>query len=121
MIEVKEIAASVEGYRLTNAERETIITYDETPDAADVFTYNVALIHRLDELYESGNPDIKLIRAERFGGAENRTYKVPKSWIAVRPPRKVVMTEERKRELTEQLRRINSKAVSSREERSGRD
>ena len=67
---------------LSPYERETIINYSYAGPEATIFTYDRALISRLDR-YRKKNPEIELLREEKTGARE---YRVPKSWISVRQP-----------------------------------
>jgi hypothetical protein len=79
---------------LTNEEKETIISFDETKEPAVIFTYNKAWQKHLE-----GRLGLKPIRDNRFGGKE---YEIPKSRIRKpQAPRK--MSEEQKQKATERL------------------
>lgn len=67
---------------LSPYERETIINYSYAGPEATIFTYDRALISRLDR-YRKKNPEIELLREEKTGARE---YRIPKSWISVRQP-----------------------------------
>ena len=73
-------------------EQETIINYSYADAEATIFTYDRALISRLDR-YRKKNPEIELLREEKTGARE---YRVPKSWISVRPTLSI-SPEERER------------------------
>lgn len=78
MIEVKGIQTSIPNYKLTNEKRETVITFNETGEPANVFTYNPAFIKKLDLLSESRPEDVACIRAESINGVQLREYEIPK-------------------------------------------
>ena len=107
MISVKPITFTTPGYHLTNEERETIISFDETSDPVNVYTFNKAIIRKLDNWYESGEP-LQLVRAESLNGTECREYKVPKSWIRVQRPRQY--TEEQKKSMVERFQKGKNSA-----------
>ena len=110
MIEVKNIGMSDPNYKLNNIERETIITFNETGEPAEVFTYNPAMIRRLDALHEEGEP-VEVVRAESVNGVNLREYRVPKIWIRVRPPKKMQYTEEQRRERSERMQKLRSEQL----------
>lgn len=93
-MEIKEIKTSVPGYRLSLEERETIITFNELDTMAEIFTYNPALIRKLDKLIEERPDDVILIRAESINGIQLRECHVPKKWVKVNASR-IVSEEER--------------------------
>lgn len=93
---------------LSPYERETIINYSYADAEATIFTYDRALISRLDR-YRKKNPEIELLREEKTGARE---YRVPKSWISVRqPPALSAAERERiKNQGTEALKRYHRSA-----------
>ena len=107
MIAEKEKTMSTGSYKLQGFERETVIVFNETGDPAEVFTYNPAIIRRLDGLHEEGE-QVELVRAEIINGIRLREYRVPKSWVSVRRPRKLNLTEEQKQERAVRLRGLRS-------------
>jgi hypothetical protein len=82
--------------RLTNEERETIITFDETPADGFVFTYNRAWQSHLEKRL-----GLKPVMDNGFGGKE---YQIAKSRIRMPlAPRK--LSPEQRQKLGERLRR----------------
>ncbi len=75
--------------KLTKAERETIIIFDEEHDTAKVTTYNTRLRKKLAELAAACPGQIVTISAPEKGEA---TYIVPKACVTIRAP----YSEERK-------------------------
>lgn len=71
-------------------ELETIISFNETPELADIETPNATLKKKLAEYMQEYPDDMK------FLGSNNEfdRYLIPKKWIKIRPPRK--MTEEQR-------------------------
>ena len=79
---------------LSNIEQETIINYNQGEAEATVFTYDKALIRKLERLREK-NPVVDLLREEKTGARE---YRFPKRWLKVVPPRELSAEEiERRR------------------------
>lgn len=93
-MEIKEIKTSVPGYRLSLEERETVITFNELDSAATIFTYNPALIRKLDKLTEERSDEVSMFRAESINGIQLRECHVPKKWVKVNASR-IVSEEER--------------------------
>ena len=75
--------------KLTKAERETIIIFDEEHDTAKGSTYNTRLRKKLAELAAAWPGQIVTISAPEKGEA---TYIVPKACVTIRAP----YSEERK-------------------------
>lgn len=93
MIEVKAVETSIPGSTPTREERETIIIYNEVPnEPATVFTYNPALIRKLDALTEERAEEVQCTRAESINGVQLREYTLPKKWVKINPSR--ILTEE---------------------------
>ena len=80
---------------LSSIEQETIINYNQGEAEATVFTYDKALIRKLERLREK-NPAVELLREEKTGARE---YRFPKRWLKVVPPRERSAEEiERRRQ-----------------------
>ena len=71
-------------------ELETIISFNETPELADIETPNATLKTKLAQYLEEYPDDIKLVSSN----GEFDRYLIPKKWVKIRPPRK--MTEEQR-------------------------
>ena len=69
---------------LTRLEQETIILFNEEESIADVYTYNGALIRKLDKLCEEYPEQLKFVKEEHGG----RSYIVPKKRIRIGTPGK---------------------------------
>lgn len=84
---------------LTNAERETIVCFNEQDSTARVFTYNRKVSNYLTE--QAKDPQSKCIALEDNlnGGL---TFEVPKKWVKVRRPRQ--LSEEQRAELAARAR-----------------
>ena len=89
---------------LTSYEKETVITYNNEEQTAQVFTYHRALQNKLNKLLET-NSDISVFRS----GDEWTEYIVPKSWIRVSPPRQVNYTDEQRAAMAERLAAARNK------------
>lgn len=82
---------------LTNEEKETIISFDETPAPAIIFTYNKRWQRHLEERFK-----LSPLRDNGFGGRE---YEMPKSRISLpRVPRQ--LTAEQREKMAERLRKV---------------
>ena len=108
MIPIKEIKTTPAGYRPTLEERETIITFNETQEPAEVLTYNAALIRKLDALTEQKPEEVICCRAESINGVQLREYRIPRKWLRVNPTKQ--LSEEQRQQLAERMHRINSES-----------
>jgi len=89
------------------AERETVIQYDDASDEARLFTRHRGLA---GSIMKRG---ILPTREDRRGGkGASWWFTVPKSWVRVRPPRKVRKTQEQKRAELERLASLRKAPVS---------
>lgn len=70
--------------KLTKAEQETIILFNEAEQTASVYTHNAALLHQLERLCRSHPAQVRQTERGRHGGA---TYLLPKKWVKLTPPR----------------------------------
>lgn len=106
MNEINEVGLIGSRKAPTLAERETIITFNETNAPAEVFTYNPRLIRKLDAICKA-REEAKLLSEVSVGGAMQKKYSVPKKWVKVSAPRQ--MSEEQRVEAAERLRRMREK------------
>ena len=70
--------------KLTNVERETIVTFNEAERTANIYTHNPAWKARLLELCQSHPEQVRQTAANDWGGL---TFELPKKWLKVSPPR----------------------------------
>lgn len=70
--------------RLTKAEQETIILFNEAEQTASVYTHNAALLHQLERLRRSHPAQVHQAERGGHGGAD---YLLPKKWVKLTPPR----------------------------------
>ena len=84
--------------KLTPAERETIILYDEAGDTANVYTYDHKLIEKLKQLHKKHPDQIYPERPARHGAV---SYKVPKRCVSIRAP----YSEERRKADSERAKK----------------
>ena len=70
--------------KLSPAERETIILFNESDQSAECYTHSRRLINRLQKICETRSDEAQLIGDNGFGGL---TFTCPKSWIKVNPKR----------------------------------
>lgn len=90
--------------KLTNEERETIITWDETSGPADIFTYNKAYQRHLEK-----NLHIKPKSSNGYGGRE---YEIDKKRIPMpRAPRKI--SPENRARMVANLAQLRAKKLSA--------
>jgi len=81
---------------LSKLEQETIISWNNAEKEAEVYTFDISLINRLDKLIEKGH---SINRGEMDNGA--KVYNLPKKTIKVVFPR--LYTEEQKQKLRDVL------------------
>lgn len=70
--------------KLTNVEKETILTFDEAGCMASIYTHNEALKRQLSELCQTHPEQVRQTAANAWGGL---TFELPKKWLRVTPPR----------------------------------
>lgn len=70
-------------YKLTLAEQETVINFDNELPTASIYTHDARLIRKLEELSEKYPEQFKL---QRKGPDRGVTYTLPKRCIGIRPP-----------------------------------
>ena len=93
---------------LTNIERETIVTFNEAEDLAEVFTFNRPMQRRLATLAQLRPADVTQTGRDDTDGQVSVTYTVPKGWVKINAPRVLSM---------EQLEAARLKAQKAREHR----
>lgn len=86
--------------RRTRIEQETIINYNEEEKTASIFTFNVALKHKLVKLAEKLPDECK--EADTVCPESAVEYIVPKRWIKVSPPKRI--SEEQKAASAERMK-----------------
>ena len=81
-------------------EKETIITFDEAGDTAEVYTYNKKLQNKLDAL--CGEFDSFSHKNQCATGS--KSYTIPKARVTITRPRESrKLTEQQKKDLVERL------------------
>ena len=84
--------------KLTPAERETIILFDDAGSTANVYTHDHKLIEKLKHLHEKYPEQIFPDRKARAGAV---SYTVPKRCISIRSPN----SEERRKADSERAKK----------------
>lgn len=88
-------------YNLEKAERETIISIDETTDMWEVYTTQVGMMKKLDRFCEENPKEWTCVNVRYFDSIDkqviSKTYRCKKNLVSLRP--KTV-----KRELTDEQR-----------------
>lgn len=77
--------------KLSNLERETVITFNEAENFAEVITYNSRMKRTLAGLAADRPEDVQHVKTNPEGGA---TYRTPKSWVKIRASR--ILSEAQK-------------------------
>ena len=83
---------------LSSYERESIIIFNEAEATSFVYTCNRKLQNKLNKLLGT-NSNITKLREDD----ESATYRVPKNWIKISPPRQVNYTDEQRAAMAERL------------------
>lgn len=76
--------------KLTPAERETVITFDEERKQAVVTTFNPRFLNQLERLAGERPDDVKFVKhivPEDY--ARSGEYLIPKAWVKIKPPRQL--------------------------------
>ena len=89
---------------LTKVEKETIITYNEAEPTADIFTYNKALIKKLETLCTERPEEVKNTTT---AGAESKSFIVPKKYVKIIATRKY--SDSYREKLAERLKQLNER------------
>lgn len=87
---------------LTKEEMETIINFNEAEKTASVYTYNKALIRKIEKI-RSENPCVQVIRK----GENWCEYLIPKKMIKVNAPR--TLSEENRQRMAENLKKARER------------
>ena len=113
-MKIKKIRTSIPGYRPPTEDRVTIIRFSEADDEASVFTYNKALMKKLDWLSEDRPDEVHIMDAQSINGVENREYLIPKRWVKVTTARS--MTEMSLAEKAEKMRQYRLQKTAQKSE-----
>lgn len=93
--------------KLTRAEQETVIGWDNTPGCvASIMSHDKQLNSKLMSLVESGNTSIKLIRIDE--DEDNYFFEVPRRWVKVSPPRQVTLTDDERAAKAERMKVVRA-------------
>ena len=79
--------------KLTKAEKETIINFNEEEDFADIYTSNSHLKNRLDEICKENPESCQLESKDGYGFVR---YRIDKNLISVRKPWSMVSRQKAK-------------------------
>jgi hypothetical protein len=89
---------------LTAEERETIITFNDADDTADIWTAQRPIITRLKK-----NPAATLLEEGKHDGSVWARFSLPASLVSFRTARvKRELSTERREALREQMRAVNA-------------
>lgn len=84
--------------KLTLAEQETIILWDNGVDTAEVYTHDARVINKLRELSRQF-PDTFVLQGT--GRGKSVTYRIPKRCVGIRPPYSEERRQRQKRDAKE--------------------
>jgi len=99
-------------YKLTKWEQETIFNFNEDEKEASVYTYNKALIRRLDGFCEKFPDQFKLDKESWYGKHLSKTYILPKKYVSIRKP--TILSDAQKiasAEKAKNMRKVKSQSV----------
>ena len=94
-------------------EQETIVNFNEEEAEARVYTFNKSLQTRLQKLTVERPDECQLDPDQRLTGNGAAAFIVPKTWIKVRPPKAVNMTEDQKQALRARMGKLNAAKSAS--------
>lgn len=70
--------------KLSNIEKETVVSFNEAERTSVIYTCNSALKKQLSELCRSHPEQVRQTAANDWGGL---TFELPKKWLRIVPPR----------------------------------
>ena len=94
-------------------EQETIINFNEEEPSARIYTFNRSLQTKLRKLAADRLDECQLDPDQRLTGNGAAAFIVPKTWIKVRPPKAVNMTEDQKQALRARMGKLNAAKSAS--------
>ena len=98
--------------KLTPAERETVITFDEERKQAVGTTFNPRFLNQLEWLAGERPDDVKFVKhIVPEDCARSGEYLIPKAWVKIRPPRQ--LTEEQIEELRQRGRALAARRTET--------
>lgn len=98
--------------KLTSAERETIIVFDEERKQAVVTTFNPRFLNQLERLAGERPDDVKFVKhIVPEDCARSGEYLIPKAWIKIKPPRQ--LSEEQIEELKQRDRALAARRTET--------
>lgn len=95
---------------LSSHEKETIILFNESPDNAEIFTYNGALQRQLDQLCNERS-EIECTEVMEDFDLLAKRYSFPKKWVKIRPPR--ILTDRQKESFRENIAKARERKINS--------
>lgn len=84
---------------MTNEERETVITFDDSSPTAQIYTCNLSLIAKLERIALT-NTQVYMVRRTD----SDATYNLPKKMICVKNP--INLSESEKKKRSERMKRF---------------
>lgn len=81
-------------------EQETIINYNQEEKTASCYTFDQALIRKLDKLCETSDD---IFRVDGCTPGPAKEYVFPKKWVRIRPPRQ--MSDEQRAAASERAKK----------------
>ena len=78
-------------------EQETIITFNEAENIANIYTHNQRMIRTMDELMSKSSTVVQVRNGNGWG-----EYNFPKKWVKVKMPRQ--LSEQQRSDLAKRAR-----------------
>lgn len=91
---------------MSRYEMETVITYNDEEETADIFTVNNAMNKNLEKLF--------LEYPDQVSKISNNRFYIPKKWVKIRPPKKV--SEETRNKMSERAKLMLAKRYANKDE-----
>lgn len=86
----------------TRLEQETSVTFNESEDHAVVWTASPVTLRKFAKLG---------LQPVRVDSPTAKAFHVPRNWIAIRAPKKMNMTPEKRQALADRMRNISQKRI----------
>ena len=94
--------------KLSKWERETVININDEDKCASLYTCQKKMMEKMDALVEEFSDIFTVINVSTYkGDVISKTYEFPKRYVGVNKP--IVLSEERKEVLREQLKAAREK------------
>jgi len=90
----QDVKARENSFSLSGYERVTTFNFNEEDKEASIYTYNKALMTKLDKYCQEFPKLYKLTKTDKYGKYISKTYSVPKEIISVRFPTALPISQD---------------------------